>query len=274
MSAHAAAVVFAAAFVAVEMSATWLVGRVIRNYGVVDPVWALGFGAIAWSTVAAGIWARGAAAAPAGSFAFAALILLWSLRLGGHLLIRFLSHHPREDVRYAELRTRWGAGVDGRMFGFFLVQGALQIVLSIPFFLGILDSEPPGPVFGLGFRQLAGLAVCIAGVAGESIADLQLARFRADPSNAGRVCRSGLWRWSRHPNYFFEWTVWVGFALWACGSRFGWIGFAAPALMLHFLLNVTGIPMTEALSVRSKGAAYLEYQRTTSAFFPWFNRRA
>ena len=88
------------------------------------------------------------------------------------------------------------------------------------------------------------------------------------PGNRGKVCQEGLWRWSRHPNYFFEWIVWVGYTVFACGSDWGWTGWLSPALMLHFLLNVTGIPMTEALSVKSKGDAYRLYQQTTSAFFP------
>ena len=95
-------------------------------------------------------------------------------------------------------------------------------------------------------------------------------RFRADPANRGRFISTGVWEWSRHPNYFFEWLVWVGYAVFALGSPWGWLGLIAPALMLHFLLNVTGIPMTEELSLKSKGDAYREYQRTTSAFVPWF----
>lgn len=104
------------------------------------------------------------------------------------------------------------------------------------------------------------------------LADRQLARFRADPANKGKVCQAGLWNYSRHPNYFFEWLVWVGYAVFALGSPWGWLGLIAPALMLHFLLNVTGIPMTEELSLKSKGDAYRAYQRTTSAFVPWFKK--
>jgi steroid 5-alpha reductase family enzyme len=114
-----------------------------------------------------------------------------------------------------------------------------------------------------------GLAIWIAGLAGESVADRQLARFKADAQNRGRVCEAGLWRYSRHPNYFFEWTIWVAYATFALASPpWGYAALAMPALMLHFLFNVTGVRATEAQALRSKGEAYREYQRRTSAFVP------
>ena len=178
------------------------------------------------------------------------------------------AHHPAEDVRYAQLRAEWGAQVGPRMYRFFLFQGAVQILLSLPFAWVCLDPSPRGAPFQLGVTGVMGMALWLVGIAGESVADRQLSRFRACPDNRGKVCNQGLWGWSRHPNYFFEWLVWVGYAVFASGSVWGWTGWLSPALMLHFLLNVTGIPMTEALSVRSKGDAYRLYQQTTSAFFP------
>ena len=106
----------------------------------------------------------------------------------------------------------------------------------------------------------------------EALADAQMKRFKAAPANRGQVCQVGLWRFSRHPNYFFEALIWVGFALFALGSPHGWIALSCPVLMLYFLLKVTGIPLTEEYAVKSKGAAYREYQRTTSAFIPWFHK--
>jgi steroid 5-alpha reductase family enzyme len=110
--------------------------------------------------------------------------------------------------------------------------------------------------------------------AGESLADRQLSRFRQDPRNRGRVCRDGLWRYSRHPNYFFEWLHWWAYVALAAGSPLWWIAVAGVAMMLLFLTRVTGIPPTEAQALRSRGEAYREYQRTTSAFFPWPPRTA
>jgi steroid 5-alpha reductase family enzyme len=109
-------------------------------------------------------------------------------------------------------------------------------------------------------------------VGGEALADFQLHRFKADPANRGKTCRAGLWNYSRHPNYFFEWLVWCAYALYACASPGGWAGLACPLLMFYFLFRVTGIPLTEAQAVKTKGEDYLDYQRTTSVFVPWFHK--
>ena len=118
-----------------------------------------------------------------------------------------------------------------------------------------------------------GFILWLVALGGETLADRQLAGFKADPSNRGKVCRTGLWRSSRHPNYFFEWLVWVSLFVVALPAPWGWITIFAPALMLFFLLRVTGIPYTEQQSLRSKGDAYRAYQRTTNAFFPWFPKK-
>lgn len=266
----------AVGFAVVEMTATWAVARRLRNYGIVDIVWSAGFAPLVLGL----LWVASIRFYDAKLDAYpswnatrawvlAGMVVLWALRLGSHLFVRVSAHHPDEDVRYARLRVEWGARADVRMYGFYLLQGVLQGVLALPWMWVCLgDSAASGP-FGLGWTGVAGLVLWGVGIAGESVADAQLARFRADPSNRGKVCRAGLWGWSRHPNYFFEWLVWVGYAVFASGSPWGWTGWLSPLLMLHFLLNVTGIPMTEEMSVKSKGDAYREYQRTTSAFVPW-----
>ena len=158
------------------------------------------------------------------------------------------------------------------MLGFFLLQGGLQVVLSTPWLISSL--RPPTALTGwVGGCLWLGLLLWAVGILGESLADRQLARFRADPARRGQVCQEGLWRYSRHPNYFCEWLVWLGYGVYALASPWGWIGLLAPALMYHFLVNVTGVPMTEALSVKSKGEAYRRYQQTTNAFFPGPPRR-
>jgi steroid 5-alpha reductase family enzyme len=114
----------------------------------------------------------------------------------------------------------------------------------------------------------------LGAIAGEALADRQLQRFKADPANRGAVCQRGLWRYSRHPNYFFEWLVWVAYFVMALASPWGWLTLYCPALMLYFLLRVTGIPLTEQLSLQARGTAYAEYQRRTSAFVPWWPKRS
>ena len=256
-------------FVVVEMTLAWLVARKLRNNGIVDIVWSAGFAPLALLYLVAGPVNGREFDLHLRWLAITAMVVVWSLRLGGHLFVRVRSHHPHEDVRYAKLREEWGAATDRKMFGFFQLQGALQVVLSLPVLLVILDGATFAAGWGLGISGCLGVAFWATGLLGESLADRQLARFRADRANKGKVCQAGLWNYSRHPNYFFEWLVWVGYAVFALGSQWGWLGLLAPALMLHFLLNVTGIPMTEELSLKSKGDAYREYQRTTSAFVPW-----
>jgi steroid 5-alpha reductase family enzyme len=107
---------------------------------------------------------------------------------------------------------------------------------------------------------------------GEAVADAQLAAFKRTPHAPGEVCQRGLWNYSRHPNYFFEWLIWVAWALFALASPYGWLAVACPLLMFYFLFRVTGIPATEAQALRSKGEAYRAYQRSTSAFVPWFKK--
>ena len=256
----------ALAFAAVEMTLTWGVARRLRNYSIVDAVWSLGFAPIAV------MYLIGRKYQPEQGILFVLMVAFWSLRLGVHLARRIASHHPHEDVRYAKLRTDWGSNADRKMFWFFQLQGALQVVLSLPFLFACSRSTDSKIPLESDWFAIGGCALWLTGLLGESLADRQLARFRADPANKGKVCQTGLWNYSRHPNYFFEWLVWVGYAVFALGSPWGWLGLIAPALMLHFLLNVTGIPMTEELSLKSKGDAYRAYQSTTSAFVPWFKK--
>ena len=269
------------AFVGVEMGLTFLLARRLNNFGIVDIVWSFGFTplillyalASAAGEASSGSGATGIASALAARWPLVAMVTLWSLRLGLHLFRRVRAHHPVEDVRYAQLRREWGANTDRRMLGFFLLQGVLQVVLSAPWLISQL--HPPQARSGwAGAGFWVGLGLWSTGLLGESLADRQLARFRADPARKGQVCQNGLWGCSRHPNYFFEWLIWLGYGVFALTSPWGWIGLIAPALMYHFLVNVTGIPMTEALSVKSKGEAYRRYQQTTNAFFPGPRRRA
>jgi steroid 5-alpha reductase family enzyme len=249
-------------FAVVLMALVWAIAVRIRNAGIVDIAWSAGFAPIAvlFALLAAGDLTR--------RIVIAALVTLWSLRLGIHLYVRVMSHHPQEDRRYAELRRSWGADVNRKLFGFFEMQALLLAVLSTPCLLICLNRAAE-----LLPLEWLGLALFVFALLGESLADRQLAAFRADPANRGRVCEVGLWHYSRHPNYFFESIVWWGFFVAALGSPYGWVTLACPLLMLYLLLNVTGIPLTEKHSLESRGDLYREYQRTTSRFVPWFPRR-
>lgn len=240
-------------------SVVFKLARRLDNYGVVDIAWSYAFGAVAiYFALAAPGW-------PWRRALIASLVLMWSLRLGTHLYWRVMSHHPKEDGRYQELRKTWSAGFAGKMFRFFQLQAASVLLLSAPFFLA---ARNPAPEFHA--IEIVGAVLWLVAITGEAVADAQLAAFKRDPARHGGVCDAGLWRYSRHPNYFFEWLVWVAYFVFALGSPHGWLGIIGPASILYLLLRVTGIPMTEEQSLRTKGDAYRRYQETTSAFVPWF----
>jgi steroid 5-alpha reductase family enzyme len=240
----------------------YLLARRLDNYGVVDIAWsyALGAAAVAYALLAPG-W-------PVRRALVAALAATWSLRLGTHLLVRVARLHPEEDSRYDALRREWVYGFDLKMAGFFQLQALSVAALSAPFLLACLNPAP-----ALRPLELAGAALWLVALSGEALADAQLAAFKRNPAHRGKVCAVGLWRCSRHPNYFFEWLVWVAYALIAAASPWGWAGIFSPACILWFLLAVTGIPMAEKQSLKRRGDAYRRYQRTTSAFIPWFPRK-
>jgi steroid 5-alpha reductase family enzyme len=176
-----------------------------------------------------------------------------------------MSHHPEEDPRYAALRKQFPKRTWLMFFGFFQLQGLLIGLLSLPIAFACANPSP-----GIGFFEIAGVLLWLVAIGGESIADMQLALFKAQPASKGRVCDFGLWKYSRHPNYFFEWVVWIAYFVFALGSPWAWVGLASPLLMLFFLTRMTGIPPAEARALASRGDAYRDYQRRTSAFIPWF----
>lgn len=238
------------------MFALWVLHLRLRNAAVVDVGWtiAVGVQALAASFLGPGDPTRRAVVGVVGG--------LWSARLALHL-VRRVASEP-EDPRYAEIRARWGGNLRMKFLAFFLFQGVLAVALAGPFFVAAADPSPR-----LHPLLWAGVALALLSVVGEGTADAQLRRFKADPANRGTVCRVGLWGWSRHPNYFFDWLIWCAFVLLALPSPWGWATIGSPLLMLYFLTRVTGIPATEAHAVRSRGEAYRRYQREVSAFVPW-----
>ena len=246
----------------VAFAGLYAVARRMDNYGIVDIAWSYAFGLLAvyYALMGPG-W-------PARRSLIAAMVAVWSLRLGTHLCIRVLGHHPVEDGRYQQLRRDWAANFSTRMFGFFQMQAGSVVLLGVPFLLSSLNPAP-----GFHPLEIAGAALWLVAITGEALADRQLAAFKRDPARKGRVCDTGLWRYSRHPNYFFEWLIWVAYFVFALASPGGWIAFIGPASILYLLLRVTGIPLTEEQSLRSRGDAYRRYQESTSAFVPWFPRK-
>jgi steroid 5-alpha reductase family enzyme len=179
------------------------------------------------------------------------------------VVLRRLGHG--EDRRYRDLRAKWTerGGVQMRFFVFYQAQALLALLLSTTFLLACFDEHH-------GLQPLAwiGAAVWLVAAGGEALADRQLRTFKADPANKGKTMRAGLWRYSRHPNYFFQWTSWIAYALMATQAPWGWLGWISPALMLYLIVFVTGLPPSEEQALRSRGEDYRRYQRETSAFIP------
>jgi len=190
------------------------------------------------------------------------------MRLATHLFIRVSKAHPLEDKRYTALREAWRPDDGRKMLVFFQQQGISNVILSIPFALIALDRNPK-----LGLLVWIGVAVWLVAIVGEAVADRQLEQFKARPANKGKSLQSGLWRYSRHPNYFCEWLIWCGYFLIALDSPWGWTTIYCPFGILYILLKVTGVPMAEEQSLKSRGEEYRDYQRRTNKFFPWFPKR-
>lgn len=249
------------ATVSALMFALWLFHFPLKNAAIVDFGWALGTGmlGVGYALFGGGYRPR--------ALAVGVMSGVWGLRLALHLLVRTLGHD--EEGRYQELRRQWKTNLGFKFLVFFQFQAVTCVLLAAPFLLGATNVAPR-----ITWGEYAAMILWVISISGEALADAQLATFKRDPYSKGRTCRVGLWRYSRHPNYFFEWMIWVSFAIFSTSSPYGWIGWISPALILYFLLRVTGIPATEEQSLRTKGGEYREYQRTTSAFVPWFPKGA
>lgn len=246
---------------AVAMACVFFIGRRIGNVGIVDAAWSLGVGitAIAYALLPG--------VNPAARIALAVFAGVWSLRLGCHILFDRVIGKP-EDGRYRDLMKQWGEHATRKLFKFFQYQAFFIVVFSLPFLPIALAQTPPRYVY-----LLVAAGIWIAAVSGEAVADRQLAQWRNNPENRGRTCRNGLWKYSRHPNYFFEWLHWWTYVALGITEPFGWLTLLGPILMLFFLYRVTGIPYTEKQALKSRGEDYRAYQQQVSAFFPWFPKK-
>ena len=258
------ALVAIAASLSILMMGAWLVQQRTGNSGWVDTIW----------TFSVGLVGAGAALSPIESGALnarqwlvAALVAAWSLRLGVHIAVRTAG--ISDDPRYAAFAEGWGAGASRRMFLFLQNQafGSIPLVFAI-----FVAAHVPSPA--LRMQDYLGALVLLFGILGEAVADNQLKRFRKRPGSKGQVCDVGLWRWSRHPNYFFEWLGWLAYPVIAISPEYpssypwGWATLLAPVFMYWILVHVTGIPPLETQMLKSRGDRYRDYQSRTSIFFP------
>lgn len=243
------------------MFVLWMIQRQTGNAAIVDVGWTVSLPLLHL------YFASQAGGDPIRGLLLASLVGLWGFRLGGYLFWTRVRPGVPEEGRYVRLREEWGRHFQRNLFIFFQMQALAALFLAALFIPVYKDPTPLGGGF-----ELLGVAIFLFGFAGVTLADSQLNRFKADPANHGKVCQLGLWNYSRHPNYFFESLLWVGWATFASASPRGLCAWLAPSTILWLVLKVTGIPPTEEQSLRSKGDAYREYQRTTSSFVPWFKR--
>ena len=245
----------------VTFALLWLRQTRTNDATSVDAAWAAAIGALGLAAAATGD-------GDALQRTLAAVIVgAWSGRLTWHLLVHRVFGHAGEDGRYRAMRAHWGARAHLHFAWFYQLQAAAAFVFALPFwFLAGHAADALAPL------QWAGLAVVVAAQALESLADRQLEAHRKDPTMRGRACRRGLWRYSRHPNYFFEWLTWCGIALVAAPAAGAWAA-VQPAAMFVLVRFVSGVPYTELQALKSRGDDYRRYQQETNAFVPWRPRR-
>ncbi|WP_443751039.1 DUF1295 domain-containing protein [Asticcacaulis solisilvae] len=241
------------------MTLAWVIQRLTGKSGWVDTVWSLAVGA---GGVLASAWPE-SGAVTGRRIAVGILIALWSLRLAGHIAAR--TKGGEDDPRYADLARQWGSLFPAYLFVFLQIQAAAALILVLAVRLAAVR---PGPFPATG--DFLGVVLLVVAVAGEASADAQLARFAKANKGKKAVCDIGLWAWSRHPNYFFEWLGWCAWAVVAIDPSWpwGWAALAAPVLMYVLLVHVSGVPPLEAHMLKSRGAAFEAYRARVNAFFP------
>ena len=231
----------------------WLASIPLRNVSIVDSLWSLMF------LLLAGVYAMSAGEATMRVTLLSVLVLVWSVRLAAYITWR--NHGEGEDRRYQAIRRNNEPGFVWKSFFIvFALQAVLAWFISMPFLAAVNSTA------ALGWLDYAGLAVWLTGFVFEAGGDYQLARFKADPNNAGKVMDRGLWRYTRHPNYFGDFMIWWGFYLIAVSAG-GWWSIAGPLVMSFLLLKVSGVAMLEK-DIGQRRPRYRDYIERTNAFFP------
>ena len=237
----------------------FIVGTLIKNNSIVDMGWGIGFVVVAWyTTYKSGNY-------QISNILISIMISIWGIRLFAHILKRNLG--KPEDFRYANWRNEWGKWVIPRaFFQVYMLQGAFMLVVALPII--VLNSEA-----SIVFKASGafGVLIWIVGFYFESVGDYQLKLFKADAKNKGKIMNKGLWRYSRHPNYFGEATMWWGIAITSFFSGASLIVFLSPIVITYLLLFVSGVPMLEKSFENRPG--YKEYKDVTPVFVPWFPKK-
>ena len=239
------------------MLALWLIQVRTKNAGIVDMAWP-------FLTALTVVWMVGTSQGDLGVRQVLIIMLssIWGLRLGSYLLKRVLNE--AEDGRYRYLREYCGKYAQPAYFVFFQLQALFVLIFALPIWAASLNTAT-----SLSLLDGFGVLIWLLALAGEWISDNQLARFKQGVNDSSRVCKQGMWRYSRHPNYFFEWLHWWAYVFIGYGSELWWLCLCGPVVMYLFIIYFTGVPYTEQQSLRSKGDAYRDYQLTTPMFFPF-----
>jgi len=239
------------------MAVAWIVQQRTGNSGWVDTIWTFSVGLVG---AGGALWPLAGTASNTRQWLVAALVAIWSLRLGAHIAVRTAG--ITDDPRYAAFAEQWGADSPRKMFVFLQNQGFGSIPLVSSVFVAAHFPDP-----ALRLQDYLGVLILLAGIAGEALADAQLKSFREDAANKGRVCDVGLWRWSRHPNYFGDFTLWWGFFLLAIAAGGPWWLVLSPIAMSALLIHYSGAGLMED-TIASRRPGYAEYVRRTSLFVP------
>ncbi|MEQ8210337.1 MAG: DUF1295 domain-containing protein [Lacipirellulaceae bacterium] len=238
------------------MTGLWFIQRKTGNAGIVDVAWA---GAVGDLGV---LYALFGTAPRSLRWLVGGMIAVWSIRLTSYLYVRVVGEP--EEGRYKQLREDWGENANRNLLFFYWFQAAGAWVFALPAFVIAHGAWPALPLVGLA------VSMWILGIGGVALSDWQLKKFKQDPDSKGKTCRRGLWRYSRHPNYFFEWIHWCSYIPLSLASGYWWVTTLVALSLLYLILFKTGIPPTEKQALKSRGEDYREYQRTTNAFVPWF----
>jgi steroid 5-alpha reductase family enzyme len=248
------------AIMAVVMTLAWLVQWKAGNSGWIDVFWTYGTGAVG---VLAALWPTADAGAPRQQLV-AAIVALWAIRLGTYILLR-VAHSDQEDARYAKFKEEWGPKYQSKIYWLILPQALITTIMMVS-----VHVAAARPQSGLDVRDWLGVAILLIAIGGESLADHQLARFKRTNTQKHAINDVGLWGWSRHPNYFFEWFGWLSYPVIAItlAEPFTWLTLLAPVMMFIVLRFITGVPPLEATMLKSRGKAFEDYQNRVSAFIP------